>query len=144
VESRGGIIAPRASIDRKRAKLSDRQRQLVALPAPPRAGQERLFLDVRKSWRLASEFQLTLQRALNLRAEEGLDFPTHENVINDLREAYASWNRTSDLHRRRRINLEERGRAGFQSDRLLQDAVRWLRRYPPTPRNCATTALGLC
>jgi len=91
-----------------------RNDQLVALPAPPPRWQERLFLDVRKSWRLASEFQLTYSGRLNLRAEEGLDFPTHENVINDLREAYASW----EPHERTfidagRINLKSGVALGF-------------------------------
>jgi hypothetical protein len=34
---------------------------------------------------------LTYSGRLNLRAAEGLGFPNHENVTNDLREAYTSW-----------------------------------------------------
>jgi hypothetical protein len=65
---------------------------LVPFPPPhPEAWQERLLLDVRKEWRLGGDVGLTYSGRLNLRAEDGLGFPNHENVINDLREAYASW-----------------------------------------------------
>ena len=91
-----------------------RNDSLVALPAPPPRWQERLFLDVRKSWRLASDAQLTYSGRLNLRAEDGLDFPSHENVINDLREAYASWEpRERTFIDAGRINLKSGVALGF-------------------------------
>ncbi len=91
-----------------------RNNVLVAAPAPAPRWQERLLLDVRKSWRPGSDVQLTYSGRLNLRAEDGLDFPTHENVSNDLREAYASW----EPHERTfidagRINLKSGVALGF-------------------------------
>jgi hypothetical protein len=64
------------------------------VPAPPpldSAWEERLLLDVRDEWRLGSDVALFYSGRLNLRAEDDLNFPSHENVTNDLREAYASW-----------------------------------------------------
>jgi hypothetical protein len=60
-------------------------------PPPPSAWEERLLLDVRDEWRIGSAVSLTYSGRLNLRAEDHLDFPSHQNVTNDLREAYASW-----------------------------------------------------
>src|SRR5271169_3698522 len=59
-------------------------------PAPPR-WQERLLLDMRKQWSFGNRFSLTYSGRLNFRVEDGLGFPNHENVINDFREGYASW-----------------------------------------------------
>ena len=70
---------------------SRRGRLAVSAPAPvPFHWQERLFLDIRKEWRLAG-LTFTYSGRVNFRAEDDLDFPTHENLINDLREAYLSW-----------------------------------------------------
>lgn len=67
-------------------------RDQLAVPAPgPFNWQQRLFLDIRKEWRLASGLTFTYSGRANFRAEDDLDFPTHENFINDLREAYLSW-----------------------------------------------------
>jgi hypothetical protein len=64
----------------------------VAASAPPSYNwQERLFFDVRKEWQLTSRLGLTYSGRLNFRDENDLSFPTHENVINDLREAYLDW-----------------------------------------------------
>jgi hypothetical protein len=60
-------------------------------PPPPSSWQERLLLDVRGQWRLAGGLGLFYSGRLNLRAQDHLNFPSHENVTNDLREAYASW-----------------------------------------------------
>jgi hypothetical protein len=65
---------------------------LVPVPGPPPSPwEERLLFDVRDEWRLGSELTLTYSGRLNLRAEDHLNFPSHENVTNDLREVYASW-----------------------------------------------------
>jgi hypothetical protein len=65
---------------------------LVASPPPaPFHYQERLFLDVRQEWPLADRLQVALSDRLNVRDENDLDFPTHENLINDLRELYLGW-----------------------------------------------------
>ncbi|HEY4039770.1 MAG TPA: hypothetical protein VGM15_13195, partial [Burkholderiaceae bacterium] len=60
-------------------------------PPPPSAWEERLLFDVREEWRLGGNVGLTYSGRLNLRAGDHLNFPGHENVTNDLREAYASW-----------------------------------------------------
>jgi hypothetical protein len=64
---------------------------LVPSPAPPPPWEERLLLDVRKEWRLGRDVGLVYSGRLNLRESQDLDFPSHENVTNDLREAYAGW-----------------------------------------------------
>ena len=65
---------------------------IVPFPPPqPSAWQERLLLDVRDQWRLGRDVSLTYSGRLNVRAEDRLNFPSHQNVTNDLREAYASW-----------------------------------------------------
>ena len=77
--------------------VTSRRGQLaVSSPGPASFNwQERLFLDIRKEWRLAGALTFTYSGRANFRAEDDLDFPTHENLINDLREAYLSW-RSSD------------------------------------------------
>ena len=63
-------------------------------PAPPPRTprwEERALLDVRKEWHAGDDLRLTYSGRLNLRAEDGLGFPNHENLTNDLREAYLSW-----------------------------------------------------
>ena len=69
-------------------------RSQLVVPAPgprPFNWQERLFLDVRKEWRLASPLTFTYSGRVNFRAEDDLSFPTHQNLGNDLREAYLGW-----------------------------------------------------
>lgn len=71
---------------------SQRGGLLVPAPGPPPYDwQERVFFDVSKEWRLSDRLGLTYSGRLNLRFENDLDFPTHENVINDLRELYLAW-----------------------------------------------------
>jgi hypothetical protein len=87
----------------------------VAFPPPQSpAWQERLLLDVRKEWRPASDLSLNYSGRLNLRDQPGLDRPTHEDVINDLREAYASWEPQERLFLDAgRINLKSGVALGF-------------------------------
>lgn len=69
-------------------------RNELAVPAPappPYKWQERLFFDVRKEWRLANLLSLSYSGRVNFRGENDLNFPTHENVIDDLRELYLGW-----------------------------------------------------
>jgi hypothetical protein len=65
------------------------------LPAPPPPSQprweERALLDARSEWHVGDGLRLVYSGRLNLRAEEGLGFPNHENLTNDLREAYLGW-----------------------------------------------------
>jgi len=60
-------------------------------PPPPYDWQERVFFDARKQWYVGDGFSLAYSGRLNLRAENDITFPDHENLINDLREAYLSW-----------------------------------------------------
>ena len=88
---------------------------LVPAPTPlPYDWQERLFLDIRKEYHVADRLNLTLSDRLNFRGENDLDFPTHENVINDLREIYLGWKATErtylDLGR---INLKSGVALGY-------------------------------
>ncbi len=65
---------------------------LVPFPPPePTDWQERLFLDARKEWKLDDRLHFTLSDRFNLRAEEDVPLPSHENVINEFREGYLSW-----------------------------------------------------
>ncbi|HEY6924892.1 MAG TPA: hypothetical protein VI653_15565, partial [Steroidobacteraceae bacterium] len=69
-----------------------RSQRAVSVPgAAPFRWQERLFFDIRKEWRIADPLTFTYSGRANFRAENDLSFPTHENLINDLREAYLSW-----------------------------------------------------
>ena len=85
----------------------------VSPPQPP-AWQERLLFDVRKEWHLGRDIGLSYSGRLNLRDQQGLDFPSHENVINDLREAYATWEPRERLFiDAGRINLKSGVALGF-------------------------------
>ncbi|HEY2275507.1 MAG TPA: hypothetical protein VGH61_08400 [Steroidobacteraceae bacterium] len=71
------------------------------LPAPPPPPQprweERALLDVRREWQGGDDLRLAYSGRLNLRAEDGLGFPNHENLTNDLREAYLGWEPVDQL-----------------------------------------------
>ena len=71
---------------------SERGDLIVPAPGPPPYNwQERLFFDISKEWRLTDRLELKYSGRLNLRFESDLTVPTHENVINDLRELYLGW-----------------------------------------------------
>jgi hypothetical protein len=66
----------------------------LVVPLPSTAGstrQELLFIDVRKTWPLAAGVNAMLSDRFTLRDESDLEFPNHENLINDFREGYLSW-----------------------------------------------------
>jgi len=66
----------------------------LAVPLPPPPGylwQERLLLDARADRALGEQSEFHLSDRLNLRDEDDLSFPNHEDIVNDLREAYISW-----------------------------------------------------
>ncbi len=88
---------------------------LVPAPPPPTPRwEERALLDVRSEWRLPDDLRLTYSGRLNLRAEQGLGFPNHENLTNDLREAYASFEPLDRLFfDAGRINLKSGIALGF-------------------------------
>ena len=90
------------------------------LPAPPPPPQprweERALLDVRSDWHVGDGLRLTYSGRLNLRAEDGLGFPDHENVTNDLREAYLGWEPIDRLFLDvGRINVKSGVALGFNS-----------------------------
>jgi hypothetical protein len=65
---------------------------LVPLPPPdPARWEDWLFLDSRDEWQLGDGVHFTYSGRFNFRAADNLPFPTHENVRNDLREAYVIW-----------------------------------------------------
>jgi hypothetical protein len=96
--------------------LSARRGGLI-VPAPQPAAstwQERLFLDMRKRWNLGDHLSLTLSDRFNLRAENDIPFASHENVINDLREVFLSWEpRDRTYLDFGRINLKSGAALGF-------------------------------
>lgn len=64
----------------------------VSLPgSPPSDWEARAFLDARVTVPVSGQVSLIYSGRLNLRAEEGLDFPSHQSVRHDLREAYVAW-----------------------------------------------------
>jgi hypothetical protein len=68
----------------------------LLVPTPlPYDWQERLLVDLTKTWNLGPQLRLVASDRLNLRAESDLSFPDDHNLVNDLREAYIAW-RTSD------------------------------------------------
>jgi hypothetical protein len=70
---------------------SQRDELLVpAPPPPPYDWQGRLFLDWREEWSLGGGVRLNFSDRLNLRFENDIDFPSQENLINELRELYVS------------------------------------------------------
>lgn len=81
--------ADRVYVEDAFTAISSRGRPAVATPGSFE-WQQRLFVDIRKEWRLAGPLTFTYSGRANFRAEDDLDFPTHENFINDLREAYLS------------------------------------------------------
>jgi hypothetical protein len=67
----------------------------VPVPAPTQPSWENwLFLDSRDEWTLAPGWRLHYSGRLNFRASNGLDFPDHDNVRNDLRELFLEWSPT--------------------------------------------------
>lgn len=66
---------------------------LVAPPPPPQpfTRQERLLIDVRHEFQMDSGLNVIYSARLNLRHQDGLPFPDHEDIVYDLREAYLNW-----------------------------------------------------
>jgi len=87
----------------------------VPIPPPlPARWEERLFFDARIKRTLTDDLDFIYGGRFNLRAEEGLAVPDHEDVRNDLREAYLAWSNGgtifADLGR---INLKSGVALGF-------------------------------
>jgi hypothetical protein len=91
------------------------QSPLVSAPPPSSARrEERALLDARAEWHIGEVLRLTYSGRLNLRLEEGLGFPNHENLTHDLREAFLSWEPLERLYLDAgRINLKSGVALGF-------------------------------
>src|SRR5262245_30118113 len=69
-----------------------RSRLVVPVPPPPAPRwEERLFFDARIRRAIFGNVDFVFSDRFNLRAEEHIDVPNHEDVRNDLREAYFAW-----------------------------------------------------
>src|SRR5215472_15516039 len=76
--------------------------------------QERLFLDVRKVFRVDERLNFTLSDRLNLRTQNDISLPSHENVINDFREGFLSWQPHDGIYLDvGRVNLRSGAAIGF-------------------------------
>jgi len=76
--------------------------------------EERLLLDARKVWKLTDRLTLSVSDRLNLRVASGLSFPSHENVINEFREAFVSAEVLDGLYiDAGRMNLKSGAALGF-------------------------------
>ena len=83
-------------------------------PQPPPDWQERLLLDIRTQGQLGDDVGLVYSGRLNLRAENDLSTPNHEEVVNDLREVYVAWHPAGELYLDfGRINLKSGIALGF-------------------------------
>lgn len=94
------------------------QRGGLIVPSPqsiaPTPWQERLFLDVRKVWRLDERLNLSFSDRFNLRAQNEIPLPNHENAINDFREGFLSWQPHDGIYvDLGRINLRSGAALGF-------------------------------
>ncbi len=87
----------------------------VPQPGPgPVDWQERLLLDLRAERKLGDDVSLVYSGRFNLRAENDLSTPDHEEVVNDLREAYVAWRPSGNVYLDLgRINLKSGVALGF-------------------------------
>jgi hypothetical protein len=63
----------------------------VQLPVKTPNWQNRTSLDIDYSWQLTEKLRLSLSNRLNALAGDTITFPSGENLRNDFREAYLSW-----------------------------------------------------
>jgi hypothetical protein len=94
---------------------ASRRALLVPFPPPSTPNwEERLFFDARKDWRLGDGVSFSYSGRLNLRAEDTLPIPSHENIRHDFREGYVSWQPAPQTYLDfGRINLKSGAAAGF-------------------------------
>src|SRR5262249_42713517 len=76
--------------------------------------EDRVFVDVRREWRAGPRLTLTFSDRLNVRVENDLAFPTRQNVVNDWREGFLSWEISDNTYvDAGRINLKSGAALGF-------------------------------
>src|SRR5262249_20533505 len=92
-----------------------RSNLLVPVPqSTATSWQERVFVDVRREWHAGRRLTLTLSDRLNVRAEHDLAFPSRQNIINDWREGFFSWEAFDNTYvDAGRINLKSGAALGF-------------------------------
>src|SRR5262249_49436124 len=91
-------------------------RSALAVPVRSTAStwQDRVFVDVRREWHAGRRLTLAFGDRLNVRAENDLAFPTKENVINEWREGFVSWEIFDSTYiDAGRINLKSGAALGF-------------------------------
>lgn len=60
-------------------------------PPPPFTRQERILVDARREFQVNPDLNIVLSSRLNLRDQDNLLFPDHEDIVYVLREAYVNW-----------------------------------------------------
>jgi hypothetical protein len=90
--ARPGQGLPRRMYLENALTLSSQRGELLVPPPPPPPydWQSRLLLDWREEWGLGDGVRLNLSDRLNVRFENDIDFPSQENLLNELRELYVS------------------------------------------------------
>ncbi|HET7174922.1 MAG TPA: hypothetical protein VFK21_02850 [Gammaproteobacteria bacterium] len=98
----------RVYLENATTQVAATQDPAVPLPAPPGyTWQERLLLDIRQDYPIGQRSRLFLSDRFNLRDEDDLPFPSHEDIVTDFREAYISWRPSDQLYvDAGRINLK--------------------------------------
>ncbi|HZP60965.1 MAG TPA: hypothetical protein VFB27_11635 [Opitutaceae bacterium] len=89
----------------------------LAVPFPNAVApswEERLLADVRAKRSVADRLRLAFSDRLNLRAERDLSFPSRQNVVNEFREGFLSWEPMDGFYiDAGRINLKSGAALGF-------------------------------
>jgi hypothetical protein len=102
-------------------------RYRLAVPTPPPASpswEERLFFDARIRRTTFDNIDFVFSDRFNLRAEQHLDVPDHEDIRNDLREAYFAWTVDSQTFLNfGRINLQSGVALGFNPTDFFKTRV---------------------
>jgi len=92
-------------------------RSALLVPVPQSTAstwEDRVLVDVRREWRAGRRMTLAFSDRLNVRAENDLAFPTKENLINEWREGFVSWEIFDSTYvDAGRINLKSGAALGF-------------------------------
>jgi hypothetical protein len=88
---------------------------LVPVPqSTASAWEDRVFVDVRREYSAGRRLKFTFSDRLNVRAENDLAFPTSQNLINEWREGFVSWEIFDSTYvDAGRINLKSGAALGF-------------------------------